>query len=922
MVGMQHAHLACAVILVLGACSSAAAPGATAGDTTVEDDCPDGAEGEDAPGPAGSAVRAIYSAEAGVSTPWWSAVGAGGVAESIRLAPERAVGYGELQGDIAYPDVTPDGAWIVVIFYPHAGGAALYGLPVDGSGAAAPVEIARVPEPSGMSSLSRAYDATRVAWVASGSLYVAPLDGSGEATLVAAPDLDCQIEDPHWAGQRLVFDCSSPSLGYYSWVGSALADGSEAGAPVWLTDPTDQFPKEHAGGVLGDGRVLMAGANSRLQVVPAGGGERLTLTPEDKLASWVGASPDGSRVVAELRVTWEQPRELISVATDGSGATVYLTPAPTTDLDAIVSRGGDRVAWVGRGDGQQWAVFEGSLEEVSTQVTGWSGAELEVTDFAHGVLVGARGDGAVLRYGLPGSAEAAPEVLYDVGVIVNYSGPWPVVSADGGHVLFDANTPEGWISGVLPADGGEVVERPGAWYRDLVTRWGILHHDYVQLGAAFAAELDGAVTPLTGWHRAYLVDARLTEDGAWVVYGCDAPEPGWYAARTDGMGGGGALVAPPLTESTDWADWWGVRPEGLAGHLVGEVDDALRSWPLDGSGEAVDVLAGDLGAWTVHQPSGRVVAVRGSAVVSAPADGSEDEVVVLEAAGPVQGVVAMPDSARVIAVAEAPEGLTLLAAAADGCEAEAPWVLATDLPGWWLSTLPAPGGAHVVTVHSVMPTAVPHPDLTLTSALAPEGPHGAPLVPGGYVPWSLALATADGVHAFAVGPEGLYSARLDGSEAEAPVHLAATSESAGPPLAPDGYSVLLVEADRLVVARAGEADSARALTEPLEAGIAQARWTPAGDAVVFHAGSGTSWDDTGLLFRVAAGARDAAPTPLGEGAEVGTLLGLTPDGAWAVVSSEAGGDESLALVPTQPGPVQPLTPVDDAAEALVGVVGE
>lgn len=912
-------HLGSALLVALAACSSSEDAARPAGGAS-QSGGGDATGGDASMAPAGE-PRAVVIVEAGVDVPWLVPVGPEGAGEPVALGPRRGAGYGAGEGQLAYPQLTPDGTTVVAVFQPLEGPDVLVALAADGSGAAAPVAVATAEE---LSPLERAYGDGLVAYV-DRDLYVAPLDGASPPVLVARAGDGHTIEDPAFVpGGRVAFVRAKQPSGTGSAVLTASTDGSDADAPPAAGGAA---PLERLARVLPDGRLLGYRADGRLYAA-AVGGDVVALTPEGWLVTLVGASADGAHVVAELRTTWSDGRELVSAATDGSDAATpdALTLEPTADLEAVVSRDGARVAWVGKGTGSQWAVYEAPIVPVPgdqpRRVSAWASQRLHVTDYlaSFGALVGAN-DTAALRFPLPGDEQTAPVVLHST-TVVNHSGPWPVVSADGAHVLFDANTPDGWRSWVVPLAGGTPTEHAGAWYRDLVTPFGILSHEYVTLGQGRAVGDDGAVTELTPWHEAPLQGAFVTEDGAWLVYACEAPAPGFYAARADTTAGpepaadGAPLLLPPDSAT---GDWWARRPLYAGGTLAMRWGDVVEGVALDAPevSASVPLLVGVTGDPLVHPATGLVIAPQGDRVVAVSAKGGPPREVA-DAGGPVTGVALDSTGDRVLVVAQPGGPAVVLAAAVDGSDA-APLVVGAELPGWLLSLTPL--HQRVLSEHSVEATAVPHPDLLLASSYDVAAPETVTVAHAPYVRWGgeagtlgapgLAaplLVTADGAHVLLQGPGGLYSARTDGADAT-PRLLGPAVTQVGAGLGPDGETVLAAGEGTLTAAVAGQDGSQRVLAE-VDAPVVEARFVPTDPILVIYRTE--DWTAPGTLWSVPLAG--GAPAKLADGA--GAIVAVRDDGA--VLFEVAATDRGVSVVPAAGGEPVRLTPPDDAGEAFVG----
>ena len=933
--------LLCAMVLsALGGCGSSTEGSALPVDAAAD------AGGDAGPVPdtdAPPATALVYVAHRGVSTPWFVPVDGSGAGPAVQLGPRRGAGYGLGEGDVSYPLVTPDGATVVVAFYPLATpsssasfGAVLFALPVTGAGATAPVRVASAAD---LHVLDRDARDGWLAYVDGRRLYAARLDGSNAGAEVPVAEV---AEGQEIRSPRFVVGTSYVAYQRGTWSGGAaevvVSEVPGAGAPGAVVQTT-AGPAELLAGELEGGRLVVRGPDDRLYAVDIDGTkEPVVLTPEGVIADFVGATADGSRIVAELRTTWAEDRELISAAADGSDATApkKLTPKPAQGLSPLMSRDGAAVAWTTKNEVGQWAVFvapsSGLTPSQDPRVSSWSAQRLYVTAFdaAAGALVGARDDGAVLALATAGEP-VAPKVLALVSDVVNLSIPWPVLTVDGQRVLYDANTATGWHAWTVPVKGGEATELPDAWYRDLITPFGLLHHEYVEEGAVFKAGLTpGSPTPLTDWHDSAIVDARLVPGGGHVVYAASSPAPGWYAASTTPPGPPGrTLVMDAPAAATPSSGWSPDRPLETKTHLVRINGGKVESAALDGSNVGAPlILAGEATSpFVIDSEGGRALFVGASGVAAARVDGSEPPVLLLKTAGPVRQIALLPDSQRALVAIGGDTGATIYAAPLDGSGADAPVLVAQDLPGWLIGMAPTAGGAYVYTVHSVEATAVPHPDVLL--AARTDGATGGaayPLAPAGYTLWSGGpVSSPNGLNALLGGPAGLYSARSDGSEAAAPRHLGSATETIGPPFSPDGTHLLLREGGSAVVVTLGQSDSQVGLTTAADGGAVRGEWTISGDRVVLLLSDAKGFDLSGALALVETIEPPSPPQRLHPAEFRGTHLhSLTPDGEAAVVESQYGMDRSLYLVPLASGQAhalpKPTTPIDDAGETFVGFV--
>ncbi len=888
--------------------------------------------------PGTATARALWVAQFGVDTPWFAAVNETGAAKPLRVGPLRGAGYGVGEAKVAYPNLTPDGRTLVVVLQPLGGPDALYALPVDGSGADAPVKIAETPL---LAALERAYNDTQAAWVNGDNLYRAALDGSQAKApvLVAQAPSGSAIERPRWLpdGKRLAF-VIKPKLGNGGQACTALADGSQAKAPQ-LLGPVDQ--STWLVDVLGDGRVIVAA--DRLYAAAPDTGAVVALTPAEGTHALVGIAKGGKRIVTRQWFSWKPERRLYSVATDGSEATAPVPLSdPMVDLEATMSRDGQGVAWSARGQPAQWAVFvaaaDGSNGPGGQRISAWQGVRPRVTAalLSKQALVGTDGQGAVQRWLLPGGPDAKPVVLHTVPQIVNQSGPWPVLTTGATQVIFDANTPAGWQSWTVPLAGGALNPLPGAWYRDLVTPYGVVVHEYTKRAALLAAPVGGPAVALTGWHEAAVQQAQVIAEGKWAIYACAAPKPGWYAAPTHASSPQERWVMP-----ADLPPGQGLTlkvPAVLGNHLIRLQKGKLDAWPLQpsGSGAETPLLASGVTQVLVH--AGQVVALQnGKLIAVAP---GQPAVAVLDA-GNVQAMAAVPATDRVVAAVGQPGKLQVVSARVSGADSAAPVLVADAIPGLPLALLPTLAADRLVVAVSIEPTAVSKPDLLLTAALSSPDPAGVKaLTPKGHWLWGTQWLTEGslpaswagtwqapgGKRALLTGPQGLLSVRLDGSDATQPLQLGPGTRAVGSPYSGDGKWVLTGEGKSLQIARPELAASQQALTPTLAQAVAEAVWTADSKAVVFRTGGAYDQpEDAGPLYRIDLAAAGSPPQPLLAGGQVAVrFYGLTPDGSAAVWLGR-GKDHSLFVTPVFPNgqavPSAALTLVDDVAERLVGFVG-
>ena len=612
-----------------GANGAAAVGGGDAGVTILSDvSGGGGSDGGDAGGDPAT-VGLVYIASRGVSTPWLIGVGAQGALPPRQLGPRRGAGYGLGEGEVSYPDITPDGKTVVVVFYtmdtPASKSAKsvpiLFALPMDGSGATKPVRIATA---SALHAVDRAYTNTHVAYIDGSALYVARLDG-GDANaplLVAQGSAAVELSVPRWLpdGKRLAYVTRPVPGGGTSKLFLVAADGSQASQPqpvlVGGKTPSDGSAAEYLAAILPDGTLIARGADDRLYRA-AGPGVSVPLTPKGAYVTSVGLNKQGDRLAVVLRSSSQGARRLVTVATNGSdaGAPHELTEKPAQKLSVLVSRDAAAVAWVADDGAGKWAVWQAGFGASASarRLTTWQTSQLYVTAYDHaaGVLLGVRSDGAVLRFRLDAATPQPPHALAKVDDVVNGSIPWPVLSATATHVLFDANTKTGWHGWTLALTGVAPQQHLGPWYRKLVTPWGFLTHEYVYEEAGFVVDATLPVkTPrqLTPWRNAVMTNAVMTNavltnaaiepaslsgPGAHLLFARETPTPGWYAAGTKPLGSAGAssgaapnpatLVMPrPSTLLDHQNNAWLQPPAVVADHLVRVIDKQLLAFALNG----------------------------------------------------------------------------------------------------------------------------------------------------------------------------------------------------------------------------------------------------------------------------------------------------------------------------------------------------
>ncbi|MFT7624590.1 MAG: hypothetical protein ACI9WU_003778, partial [Myxococcota bacterium] len=252
---MRHEHrctvLLCGASLLISASCTSATEGtvldasAQPGDTT---DSPDLADSETVGADASSTpplptvagdVAMVTVAGRGVSTPWFTPITEQGAGTPIQLGPRRGAGYGQGEGEVSYPDITPDGQHVVVVFYPMATlsssankGAWIYALSLTGGDAnASPTKVVRADQ---LHALGRAYRTGWIAYVDGLSLFAARLDGSDldAPILVDSVSSGMELDAIHWVGEtgRLVWTRRHTASSQQNTVWTALLDGTSAGA--------------------------------------------------------------------------------------------------------------------------------------------------------------------------------------------------------------------------------------------------------------------------------------------------------------------------------------------------------------------------------------------------------------------------------------------------------------------------------------------------------------------------------------------------------------------------------------------------------------------------------------------------------------------------------------------------------------------
>lgn len=905
--------------------------------------------GDVAVGPSvGDAAYGLYTATSTLEVAWWTPVGANGAGSPIRLSPERGQGFGQGQGSVAYPIVTPDGKKVVLAFYPQGGGCVLYSVSTDGGTQDSAIRLADAPD---LAALDRDITDTMLAYVSGDSLYVTPLDGSGAQNplrVAMAPDGE-RIEKPQWVKglQRLTYR-TTPVSGGKSRVFSVAADGSQWQRPVALFAAGETV--DWVAASLPDGKIVVRGADDRLFVMPAVGGEAIPITPLGKLATVAGISDDGHRVAVEWRTHSFSDRELVSVSTLGLDLEppVILTEAPVGTLMSVASDTGDRIAWVVPEDGAKWGAYEASFGDPLTQprhrIAPVHDEKLFLTDYSatERAVVFSTESGKVYVASVHQGEPTPLRLVHSVPKIVNFSFPWPSFSVDGNHVLFSANTPDGWKAWVVPTKGGTAVGVAPPWYSDLVTPFGVLASVHTTQSRILRKNVDGGKElPITGVHQAPVLFPFMESQKKWVLYANGFPKWGWYAGAVDGATVGAPQLVLPLPNPTSYIPS-DERPPVVGEWLIQLHNGVLKAYPISPpSPDDPVVLAADgVTRFVVEPDSHRVIFAAGNqvrAMTTSPIESAEwgKAVVVMAEVESVAGLLVTQDGNRVVALTQGPNGAQVLAAHSDGTDAQAPWVVSEGVMGWPMGAVVSPAGDTVVVIYSVMPTAVPHPDLMLVSTIQPT-PNTRRVVPNGFLPWGIKeccdvdfqptgshFMTQDGKWGIFVGPDGLYSARMDGRDATSPIWLGKKSAKMGDGLSPDGVHVLNADGTELDVSTVGVSGSQRVIAENLPGPIVEARWHTNSQVVVIRTAQGSGTLVAGGLYRIDLSQGATVQTVVPENGLVTGFVGFVPGIATEamVFQGAEGGDLSLYRVDMVGGkPVTtPWTEIDDTAESWVGM---
>lgn len=901
-------------------------------------------------------VDLVYVATAGVGTPWIVPINQSGApGEPRRIAPIRGAGYGLGEGAIVVLGSTPRADRLVIFFQTLSKAGALFTVAADGSSREQPLLIARLASPLGVDPVISP-DGARIAYLDGNTLFTAALDGSETRAPVrlAAPSPEATIRRMRWSGDRVLFEIDRDAGGNTTaTIHSVRADGSQADHPIALTQPDGGQHRMQA--ILPDGRVLALLRGGPLFALSANGAvPPVRLTPEGIRATLIGVT--GPRVIVELWTgSADYARRLASVAADGAEADrpVVFTPDPLQDLQALLSPDGSRVIYLARGPNQRWAVFDVPANAAPAagddgRITAWLSNRIhlgEVTPDARAIAA-CDEDGHILRVERTAGPAAEPAIIAESRRFSRSCALRGLVPQTNVVLYFDADQ-EIWavpIGGGTPSRVSRGYAHPiegGALYIELDRKVSAIFRSGrgkrpVALTPWLDREIDRALTP------------SLASNAGTVLYATRGAEEAWYAASIDGSDAGALRRITPLgTKTADESEVGG----RLVARILGPGKGArIGSFAIDGSdqGGAVPVLelSSARASFLVAPGSGRIVTVLADRIVSARVDGSDhgSAVPVLDTAGGFVSAIALePSTERVLAAVRTKGGSAVFAAAANGTELRRPTVVARD-PGLVNDLVVATGGEpRLLMTLATQDTAVPHPRAVLTmrtnGANVGLG-HVVPLAPEGFILLGTVetgrrskerrlAVTPDGRFALLRGRGGLHAAAADGSEHAAPRLLLSATDAVpldGAGFSPSGTALAVTSGERLFVVRPARA--AQPGTPVASRGAARftsGLWSKDGALVIYRTGN---FGDDGVIFVAPADGSGAARPRRLTPAEVpaGELIALTPDGSAVVFQSAIGGDRSLYLAgvetdpPIVPRAPVPLTPIDDAAERLVGFV--
>lgn len=940
-----------AVGLLLAGCSGARLPVAS------EDATSPAEAGAPLPASPAPLSGAVYVATAGVSTPYFAPVPATSSAARLqRIGPARGSGYGLGEGSVRFVAATAAEQRVLVVFETRQRRQILFALATDGSAADAPVRVA---DATALNTLDVVLspDGEQVLYVDDGSLYRARLDGADASSpirLAAAP-VGARVARPRWAPSidRAIFELERDGADgqTVAVIYSVRLDGSDADGPraVSATAPTGQH---RAGAVLSDGRIIAMLKGRVLWAVPGTGGAMVRLTPRDWYASLLGVIDDGARLVVELWQPWPGPRLLATVATDGSQADepTKIT-SPVHDLQAVLSTDGQLAAFVAQTTSPptSWALFKvptNALSEAAvaqiTRPLSYRPYLAQLSDDRRTAIGCSNAERSLLRFDLPGSATARPTVLFSGPDTQQGCPSQMILSADQTQVIYSAHDDSGtWVAWRVAVQGGAPSVLAGAGYHSWLLSRGVVAFEDRPTSALFATVEGAAPVRLTPDHPGEIAEVALppegsrdTTDAGNILYATTGIDAAWYVVQANGDD----RAAPRRVTSRGAHEELVARVGGKAilARRQGDVTQLLAfALDRDAPGQP-EVLASAASTWRFvrSEPPVILFAQRGSL-----------HVLKLGGPEPHEPVPVMADAEEIAylgydptadqAICASSDG-RVRAARCDGSERTSSTIIA-DV-GYALFHLDVvPRSGRVLLTLATLDTAVPHPRSVLTART--NGMNAAvevPLAPVGYLllaapsdfgalPTSAPLLTPDQSAALLRGPGGLYAARIDGSEAAAPRLLLGgefVQPVPGLSLPADGRG-WVAHVDGAMHYFVFDASASPTQITPKTEGGDQAAdsalWADQGRSVVYQRGDG--------LFSARITGDDAAAlVPLVPAdVEVGRLQAIDPTGKRAVLQTASGPDRSLLIAPVGeahdgrevPTP-EPLTPIDDAAETLVG----
>jgi WD40 repeat protein len=893
----------------------------------------------------------FYVATAELDTPHFVPVNTSGPEATLRIGPDRGRGYGLGEGNLRYLTATPDGSQAIVSFETREREQVLFALGTDGAQADEPIRIATASALS--SDLVVSDDSTFILYIDQHVLYRARLDGSdadSPVRLVSPPDGQSVVR-PRLAAavDRVVFEFerSSSSGNTYSNIYSVRADGSDADNPLALTNSTSV--QNRAGAVLPDGRVIASFGDGILWALPVTGGEAVRLSPTDLRVSMIGIINDGQEAIITLRQAYGWPRQLVKVSTDGSLAD---DPIPLSgqleDLQAVLSPDGSRLAYVARGEGNRWAVFdiptEGSFSQVDIQITDWLSTRVYLWAYTPDLqsLVACDYNDGILRIDRPGSETSQPLVLTTA---TSYQPGCRQVSltGDGSRVLYSQYEGSGHGTWSIPLAGGQPVEVVPSPYGGTHLATGVMYLELAHATSAiFMTTSEGAPRRLTPWLSTAIEQAHLVQDQARLVYLTKGADAAWYSLAVDGQVDHEPVQIAPsgyhlsLVNLTDT-------------HLVlDEKSDVpgtrLLSYAFDGSNLDAPIVLAELFGETYYyiEELAQVIVASDNLVQLVDVDGPQagQATTVMRDVEHVQQLAYDHQSRRVLAAIWNYETTDMvIAAKIDGSEADRPIVLATtgSFANAYHYINVVPEQERTLITLATDDTAVPHPIQVLTVREGGQNAgNEAPLAPQGYlllgtpefgeIARRIPRFTPDGIWSILGGPGGLFAARTDGSDAAAP-RLSLAGDwiylLKGLELAADGLGWAAQSDGVIYTFNVDASGEPVALTPAIEGSIQWAIWAKDDSCLVYTDGYSWLYGRLFLAHRDGSDAgRQVALTP--EGIAVGEQIILAPDGETLIFQTMSGPDRSLLQLslPTDsadsPASPVPLSPIDDAAETFVG----